>query len=301
MDNRKIERVADGLERLYSEEQAREILHKSYEALHWGMERVTRFSFVHLSPELIQMTDQELSYWDSILNLKEIVRQDVERFQLVVADLRDIQEDTIFQEDEQINTKFSFAAKSQFAVLPPFPRHYKHYTMLHPFNPEVDGLNFYIRPRFKLSSLRMKRSLFMPNLSIEIFVTDKSGRLVVRNNSNNFKVKDLEQDFSGKSAEDMRELYGIYGPPAFSAHQPTIGVIWFNTTIDPNKKNEVYSKSMDRSAIILSGELHNKENIDLMEIPEDIKTKLFFWQISQFLERDQFQLKAPQPKLLDEN
>ena len=262
--------------------------------LHEGINKAASFQRSTYYTEAVEMSGSELDRFNKVFGLTEFVLGHVREGKLVVADFGKVL-DPMFEEsiaklqsphhDESLDPK-QVVLQGQipkFRVFTAEPNKQEFRIPVSPFDPQSHGLKFYmrLRPYMSTASWATEDPLYNAVLRLDFLVTDNLGRIV---------VEDVWGSFPGKGRIGSIDSQGNFSPllgeePVFHPYKAISMNLWFNTSIEEEEPNSLSITQDFSHSLMLSAEIHDLASIETIEIPEDPKLKLFFWQVSRLLRR----------------
>lgn len=273
-------------EKLISDERILSILEKFSPVLHRGISEAGNFFGVGTDDKLassVEMSWDELALWEGMFGVTDRVMGLSRAGSLYVPSMG---------ENEKMLPGYESSTVDQFSKAvdlrdkDPKARRVNLdevvWVPIEPFNP--DGMRFMIKPRIYMGGhggvdRRGKAALYNAFISIDIKAQDQYGRWVV----------------------DHIPGTGVHfwdSGPVYSPYRVAGADVWFNTRIDEEKENSL-SISVDHpDYLMLHAEIHDPSALREVEVPDDQRLRLFFWQLERFLGDPRLGGKSNFPQLM---
>lgn len=143
------------------------------------------------------------------------------------------------------------------------------YSKFFPF--EVDGMELYVQPRAIFEKMPDGSGIWTASVQLRFFVKDKEGRLAVG------VPTPINHGFPAYR-QDAISPGAIVAP-----YEPIDADVYFNTVLDPIRQNELLLDIITPNRIRMRAEIHDGEKITKMQIPDNGRVEVFFWQVDRFL------------------
>ncbi|MBI2021813.1 hypothetical protein HYS93_02960 [Candidatus Daviesbacteria bacterium] len=255
-----------------TDQRVRQILTLFTPVLHTAIESSGRFiglSYGNKFSDAVPMLEDEIGLWDTHFGIKRSVAENIEAGKLFVPDAVKGEEPNCdhgpFYSPRQVKGRETYKVNLDegWAWVP-----------VTPLKPE--GVSYHIRPLAYFHGRLMGDLDGMPLvfggeglesafISLGVMIQDEQGRWV------HSKMRGTERN------PDARIL-GI--------HEPAFGVLYFNTSIEPDKPNTLKMDVSEPKWFRATANLHRMGGIDDLVIPDDPKLRLYFWQLDRFIKKD---------------
>lgn len=279
------------LELLFQQEDTeaitRSIFAKVYPHLEKGIAEAQTFFRRSAQGVHFELSPEEIIYWNEAYGLDEVVARNVLEGKLYTPDpsVFDTKKNIIEgpKQTQLISTSRTdvLDLKKIRARFNPNPE--GNGTIqdvdLYRVSPE-DKLSVYVRPKFHLGgqSTPGVRGLYNAFIELDTLLVNEEGLPV---------LDPIPGTVNGPSWA---------GGPVYSKFSPLSHSCWFNEKIKPEEPNSLGINFHQDGGSMFKAELHHKDQISSMKIPEDQKLRLFFWQVNQYM--NQLQVEG-EKKLLN--
>ena len=252
---------------LISDGEIRDILQRYAPILHEAISQAESFTYKLWGDKFanaVPMTAREVELWDGLYGVKERILEAAQAGKLFVpgSDLPD--DKLLLPPIESLKpSDFSRAVKAKdeqkdFRVNLDEVIH----TSIEPFDPE--GMQLFMKPHACFGGRGGPGSLYNAFIAEDVYVQDRYGRWAV----------------------DQIPGTGVHswgGGPVFSPFNAGGADIWFNTRVEPEKKNSLAISVERPDYIMMSAKINHPDQLNDLPIPSEPKPRLFFWQLKRFV------------------
>lgn len=257
-------------EHLISDDKIRQIIRRFAPILHKGITEAQTFfskSIGNKYAYAVPMLEDEIELWNGLFGLESQVLEKAKKGLLFVPEVTSDDSRLLPSPEKPKPSTHSKALRIKGSGGKQFRVNLDKvvWVPILPFNPE--GMKFFIKPRAHLGGRGRAYGvgdLYNAFIAIDTYVQDSLGRWTV----------------------DQIPGTGVHSwdsGPVYSPLRPVGADVWFNTTIKPNRSNSL-SISVDKPEyLMLHCDVHRRDELNRLQIPDDPRLKLFFWQLDRFM------------------
>lgn len=259
--------IASRPNELISDDEIRDLLQRYAPILHKAISQAGEFNYKLWGDKYanaVPMTPKEVELWDGLYGVKERILEAAQAGKLFVPE-SDVPDDMLLpppnENPEPSDISRAIKPKGKQVGYRVNLDEVIH-TPIEPFDPEE--MQLFMKPHACFGGHGGQGSLYNAFIAEDVYVQDRHGRWAIG-----------QIPGTGVHSWDSG--------PVFSPFNAGGADVWFNTRIEPEKRNSLEISVEKPEYVMMSAKINHPEKLGELLIPSEPKPRLFFWQLKRFV------------------